>query len=168
MSKERQSAKEKRASNYLALNNYAVFLMQSIGEAKVINHTSLLIQKVNQPLADMFVNNKHYWKYRMFALCRTQQGEQYIVISDQPIFTINGKKNLPFKQLDVAAALDEAHRKFLTTVNTYQLLNTGWLAFPYHHEFTEDELIQKIDKICDIYDCWNYQTKYEHEKAKNS
>lgn len=167
MNNLRQSKKDKAASAFLKERNYAVFLTRSLTNAKLINHTSLLIHKVTHSTASLITNFKHHWHYRMFALLRTQLGEQYIVISDQPIFTIEGQKGLPFKQLEVAKELDRAHKKFLTTVNGYHLLNTGWLAFPYHHYFTEDELIEKIDSLCDMYECWNFNTFYEQEMQES-
>lgn len=166
MNKKRpkQTSKEKRISLELKNAQLAVFLAKSTKKAKIIHTTSLLFQNPNQTLADKFVNYRHHWKYRMFILCRDQRGEQYIILSDEPSFKFDGLKGVPFKQPDIANELDAAHHKFLKDCNQMHVLNTGWLAFPYHHDYTEDELLAMIDGLCDINQCWDYNTKWEQEK----
>lgn len=160
----KQTSKEKRMSQELKNALLAVFLARSTKKAKVIHTTSLLFQNPTQELANKFVGYRHHWKYTLFILCRDQNGVESIVLSNEVDFKINGKKGVPFYQTDVAAELDAAHWKFLKTVNALHVLNTGWIAFPYHHDLTEDEILEKIDGLCHINKCWDYLTKYENEK----
>lgn len=157
-----QSGKEKAISQMLANKFYAVFLTKDLKTPRVVNLANLRFVHVDAKLQHQLRDIPHHWHYRMFTLCREQSGKQYMVLSTQAKITYKGQVNAPVAQPVIAQELHDAHIKFLSSCNTLHQVNTGWLAIPYHHSYSEDELAQLIMELTTVHDCWNYESLYEH------
>lgn len=115
----------------------------------------------SQKTADLIVNFEHNWHYTLFVMCREQSGKEYIV-SGTP--NLVNEKGIPLSerkmyQKDLADALDEAHHDFKKKVNQLHIVNTGWVAFPFKCEVSEEY----IDEVATKYKCWDYPSKYQYQ-----
>lgn len=164
--KKSQPSKSTLASLELKNKNIGVMLTLDFRKAEIINTVTLNRLKPSREsthLSKLIVDYPHRWNYIMFSLCRDQKGEEYIVFGEVDIKDEKGTK-IPVFQSEIDLHLDKAHKEFNKNfVNTYHLLNTGWLALPYNPEKPFD-YVSIVDSYCNIYGCWDYISKYEAER----
>jgi len=150
------------ADNYLRRNKLAVWFTCNMKNAEVLSIPKQTLFIPNSVTASFITDYPHFWNYTLIVFCRDQKKQEYIVTGEPELASENGiplsKRRL--KQADLAAALNTAHIDFMKeNVNSLHVANTGWLAFPYNCELSEEA----ICKIADKHNVWNYKTKWETE-----
>ena len=163
--------KHQKASKFLSQQNVGVIFTRDLGHAEILNLTTLAHMKVGKNIKKIAYNiaeYEHFWFYKLFVLLRDPQGNTYIQFADLDTKLKDTKIKARVRQRDISEQLNDAHHKLITKqINSYHMVNTGWLAIPYHPDeyYNPEEL---IDKYCDIYGCWDYLNKYEAERNEQN
>lgn len=152
------------ASQQLRMNKLGVWFTCDNEHARVISMRSKTVFDPASKTARLLSDYPHFWHYTMFVLAKKQDGTRYIT-TGEPL--LPDEKGIPLSarrlnQADLANSLDSAHKAFLKSVNTLHIVNTGWVAFPYPQEISE-ELIYDI--TADM-GAWDYLSRWEKQQKE--
>ena len=153
------------ASQQLRMNKLGVWQTCDQEHARVISMRTHEVFDPASKTAGLISNYPHFWHYTLFVLLREQDGTCYVT-TGEPL--LPDEKGLPLSkrrlnQADLANSLNSAHHKFLESVNQLHVVNTGWVAFPYPQEISE-ELIYEISSSLGA---WKYLSRWENQRKQS-
>jgi hypothetical protein len=167
MSKKRRTKKHNPkklirvvADGHLKRNQLAVWSTVSSDHAQVLSMKTKTVFDPDQFTAECITAHAHHWSYTLVVYCRDQNGQEYIVTGEPELPDADGINlaDRRLKQSDLAVSLNQAHQDFIKeSINPLHISNTGWIAFPYKAEISEED----ICKIADSLGIWKYKTRWE-------
>lgn len=155
----------------LKASNLVLFYCVGFG-FKSVKLLSLHDFSLNDPTRSIYnaiASSKHHWYYTLFALCRTQTGEEYVKAWYPDFIDPVTKKpitdSIELSHVDAAASMEQPHSKALkNTVNPLHLITTGWITAPYNRRVEPEE----ISRLADTHNIWaDYLSRWEQEALNN-
>lgn len=149
------------ASQQLRMNKLGVWQTCDHEHARVLSTRTKEVFDPASKTASLISNYPHFWHYTLFVLLRKQDGTCYVV-TGEPL--LPNEKGIPLSerrlnQANLATSLNSAHHKFLESVNQLHIVNTGWVAFPYPQEISEEHIYE----ISADLGAWDYLSRWEKQ-----
>jgi hypothetical protein len=149
-----------QSSMSLRAKGLAVWFSCDKKHARVVHVKQQRVFDPDPETASQISNFPHKWSYTLVVYCRNAKKEEYIVTG---VPNLADEKGTPLwerrlNQANLAEALDTAHKDFLAKLeHPDDVVNTGWIAFPYKASIDEFTICTIADKE----NAWGFPSKRE-------
>ena len=159
------SKKARKVKRYNKQKTCDVVLSEELKGLSLVHIPSMLgikcdVYKNDERVADMgslvvsaLDNRRLMWSVCLVVACRNWQGHDYIT-------TLQVDPLEPRTRSQLGETLLILHEKLRNEANHQDLISTAWLASPLKHEFSDDEVYNRLNKI----GLFNHASKREHDE----
>lgn len=116
----------------LRANHVAVINIDPSHDQGLINWKTAKQIAPGRSIAEAICDVPHRWSFYFAAMCADQSGGQYMKSTEA---TPNGL----YLSSHLADVIEAVYKDLLNTCNPRHVIASGWIAFPYHAEISEEQ-----------------------------
>lgn len=143
---------ERAARSVLKLNKVCIVNLNEPHHLQTtFHHANCKLIMATKRISQALIDVPHRWTLYLAVFCRRQDGEQYTK-------AIELETNGIYRAAQLTEVIKEHHTQLVKAQNPGHVVSSGWIAFPYPIEFSEEQADKLFSAAIEV--------SKEHENVK--